>query len=214
MKPASRRDHQVKIRGYRIEPGEIEAQLLQHPEVKEAVVVPREDIPGQKRLVAYVISRNRLVDIGRVIEAHELRAFLKSVLPEHMVPSEFVILGHLPLTPSGKVDRCALAAPVGHAEASRPCKALQGSVEELLGEIWEELLGAHCISRDDNVFELGGDSLASVKLIACLSESFGVQLPVLAVFQYPTVREMAARIEMMRSPPCSAGRNQTTTNYG
>lgn len=209
-----RNDHQVKIRGYRIEPGEIEAQLLRHPEVKEAVVVPREDIPGQKRLVAYVIPRSRPVDIGRIIEAHELRVFLKSVLPEHMVPSAFVILDHLPLMPSGKVDRRALAAPVVHEEATRPCKALQGSVEELLGEIWQELLGAHCISRDDNFFELGGDSLASVKLIARLSESFGVRLPVLTVFQYPTVREMAARIEMMRSQPCSAGRTQTPTNYG
>ena len=128
-----RNDHQVKIRGYRIELGEIEAQLARHAQVKEAVVVAREDVPGEKRLVAYVTARER-------VSAEELRVHLKAALPEYMVPSAFVVLERLPLTPNGKLDRKALPAPEMQAYASREYEAPQGEVEQMLAGIWQELL--------------------------------------------------------------------------
>jgi amino acid adenylation domain-containing protein len=188
-----RNDHQVKIRGFRIELGELEAHLMRHPQVREAIVLAREDVPGEKRLVAYLLPIHAAVVPG----ADELRQFLKEVLPEYMIPGAFVVLDQLPLTPNGKPDRKALPAPDLAAYAARDYDRPQGAVEEALADIWEELLGLERVGRDDNFFELGGHSLHGMNLITRVCERLMVELPVIAVFQYPTVREMASAVEAM-----------------
>jgi amino acid adenylation domain-containing protein len=188
-----RNDHQVKIRGFRIELGEIEAQLVRHAQVKEAVVIAREDEPGDKRLVAY-ITRHDEGDLS--VDA--LRAHLKGTLPEYMVPSAFVTLESLPLTSNGKLDRRALPAPELGAFVSRQYEAPQGEVEEILAGIWQELLRVERVGRQDNFFELGGHSLHGMNLSAKIESRFMVQLPVIAVFQYPTIQTMAKVVEALR----------------
>jgi acyl-coenzyme A synthetase/AMP-(fatty) acid ligase len=174
-----RNDDQVKIRGYRIEPGEIEAQLARHEQVSEAVVVAREDVPGEKRLVAYVTGSDPSVE--------GLRAYLKAALPEHMVPSAFVILQSLPLTPSGKLNRRALPKPALHAYANRMYQAPQGAVEEALARIWQDLLRIDQIGRQDNFFELGGHSLLATRVVTHVSYVLDVDLPLRAMFEKPTI---------------------------
>ncbi|MBV9773181.1 MAG: amino acid adenylation domain-containing protein, partial [Gemmatimonadetes bacterium] len=169
-------DQQVKIRGFRIEPGEIETMLREHARVREAVVAMREDVPGEKRLVAYVVPG----DEGGV-GAAELRAHVAGRLPEYMVPSAFVVLDWLPLTPSGKVDRRALPAPQMSAEAVY--SAPRNEIEELLCTVWLEVLrasGATQIERvgiHDNFFALGGHSLLATQVIARIREIFGIEVP-------------------------------------
>ncbi|SMF97571.1 amino acid adenylation domain-containing protein/thioester reductase domain-containing protein [Methylomagnum ishizawai] len=180
-----RADHQVKIRGLRIEPGEIEARLLGHPAVKAAAVVAREDQPGHPRLVAYVVP-----DRADAPEA-ELRRFLKACLPEHMVPGAFVILECLPSTPNGKLDRSALPAPGGNATVAPPV-APRDPWERQLAGLWREVLGGGPIGIHDNFFDLGGHSLAAMRLVARLRERLGIALPVARLFEAPTVAELAA----------------------
>jgi amino acid adenylation domain-containing protein len=193
-----RNDQQVKVRGFRIELGEIEAQLARHPQVKEAVVIAREDatyaLPSEKRLVAYVVLRD-----GGSPDVEGLRAHLKKVLPEHMVPAAFVVLESLPLTSNGKLDRRALPAPEQGAYVSRRYEAPQGEVEEILSGIWQELLGVSRVGRQDNFFELGGHSLIGLKLISQVSQRLGVRLPVIAIFKYPTLQQMGNLAEALRS---------------
>jgi amino acid adenylation domain-containing protein len=185
-----RNDAQVKIRGFRVELGEIEARLLQHPQVKEAVVVAREDVPGEKRLVAYVIPQHS--PNGHWGPSTDtLRVHLSTVLPEYMVPSAFLILERWPVTPNGKLDRGGLPAPDLEAYEAREYEPPQGEIEEILVRIWQELLRAGRVSQHDDFFKLGGHSLNAMKLIVRVAESFNVQIPVLAVFQHPTVRGMA-----------------------
>jgi len=188
-----RNDDQVKIRGYRIELEEVEAQLARHDQVKEAAVIAREDSLGQKRLVAYVTSRDQH---GPTVE--KLREHLNGVLPEHMVPAAYVILKSLPLTPSGKLDRSALPAPNLGAYVSRDYEPPNGEVECILAGIWQALLHVDRVGRHDNFFELGGHSLLGVKLIATIAERFAVTLSAIAVFQYPTVQQMAKIVESLR----------------
>jgi acyl carrier protein len=190
-----RNDHQVKIRGFRIELGEIEAQLLEHAQVKEAVVLAREDQPGDKRLVAYVVPQGSLAEAELSVES--LRAHLKAVLPEHMVPGAFVMMERFTLTPNGKLDRRALPAPGLGAHVSREYEAPQGGVEELLAEIWQELLRVQRVGRQDNFFELGGHSLHGMKLIASIAQRLMIHLPVITVFQHPTVQQMAKVVEAL-----------------
>jgi amino acid adenylation domain-containing protein len=192
-----RNDDQVKIRGYRIELGEIEAQLTRHDQVKEAVVVAREHVPGEKRLVAYLIPKDPFA-VETTPSAEALRTHLKAVLPEYMVPSAFVMLERFPLTPNGKLDRRALPAPELGAYASGQYEAPQGDVEEVLAGVWQELLRVERIGRQDNFFELGGHSLHGMKLIAKVAERFMVGLSVIAVFQYPTIQQMAKVVESLR----------------
>ena len=185
-----RLDHQVKVRGFRIELGEIEACLGGHPGVREAVVLAREDSPGEKRLVAYVVAQEEPAP-----SVSELRGFLKEHLPEYMVPSAFVGLPALPLTPNGKVDRRALPAPEGRrvAEGYVPPGT---PTEELLAGIWGEMLQVEGIGRHDNFFELGGHSLVAMRVIARLSQVFPVKLPIHTLFAGPTVAELAEAVEM------------------
>jgi amino acid adenylation domain-containing protein len=180
-----RNDHQVKIRGFRIELGEIEARLEDHPEVKEAVVIAREDAPGQKRLVAYVVPRQA---DGASVEV--LRDHLKGALPEYMVPSAFVRLEELPLSPNGKLDRKALPAPDLGAYTSREYEAPQGQMEEILAGIWQSLLGVERVGRADNFFVLGGHSLLIVQMLERLRR-VGLSTEVRRVFQSPTLAELA-----------------------
>jgi amino acid adenylation domain-containing protein len=188
-----RNDQQVKIRGFRIELGEIEAQIARHPQVKEVGVIAREDIPGQKRLVAYITARN---EAGPGVD--ELREQLKAVLPEYMVPSAFVTLPILPLTPNGKLDRRALPAPAQDAYASRTYEAPHTEIEETLAGIWKELLRVERVGRQDHFFDLGGHSLLALQVIARIHSALSVDVPMRLLFQFPTLEALAARIEDAR----------------
>src|SRR5918998_5008401 len=185
-------DHQVKVRGFRIELGEIEACLGRHPGVREVVVLAREDSPGEKRLVAYVVGKE-----GAVPSGSELRGLVRERLPEYMVPSAFVGLPALPLTPNGKVDRKALPAPEGREVAEGyvpPCTP----TEELLAGIWGEVLHLERVGRHDSFFALGGHSLVAIQVVSRVRDTFGVELPVRCVFESPTVAELSAAVEAAR----------------
>ncbi|MBE9125474.1 amino acid adenylation domain-containing protein [Coleofasciculus sp. LEGE 07092] len=186
-----RLDNQVKIRGFRIELGEIEAVLSQHPQVKEAVVIAREDQPGNKRLVAYFVSNSQQVITD------ELRSFLKTKLPEYMVPSAFVKLDKLPLTPNGKVDRRALPVPEIEDTLSNNFVAPSTPSEEQLAAIWSSVLDIERVGIHDNFFELGGHSLLATQVISRIRQAFEVELQLRALFEAPTVDELAKRIETM-----------------
>lgn len=189
-------DQQVKIRGFRIEPGEIEAALTQHPWVRESAVLAREDIPGDKRLVAYVVvnvdtgeTRGNLLAEGGAGEWH---SFLKVKLPVYMVPSAFVILDALPLTPSGKLDRRALPAPdKTRPELEKAFVAPYTPIQEMLVGIWAEVLKLEKIGIHDNFFELGGHSLLATQVISRVRAAFQMELPLRCLFEAPTVAELA-----------------------
>jgi amino acid adenylation domain-containing protein len=192
-----RADHQVKIRGFRIELGEIEAALGQHPAVQEAVVMAREDAPGEKRLVAYVVGD---------ATADELRRFLKGKLPDHMVPAVFVLLDAVPVTPNGKIDRAALPAPDrARPELEKAFLAPRDELEVELAHIWEEVLDVRPVGARDNFFELGGHSLLAVRLFALIEKRLGKKLPLTAVFQGATVEHLAGvlRLQAMPGPHAS-----------
>jgi aryl carrier-like protein len=184
-----RNDQQVKLRGFRIEPGEIEARLLQHDGVKEAVVVVREDEPGNKRLVAYCVARE-----GQEPDAQDLREHVAQALPGYMVPSAFVQLPALPLTPNGKLDRKAFPAPDGGAHVQREYEAPQGPAEQALAQLWQELLQVERVGRQDNFFELGGHSLLAVSLIERMKRQ-GLHTEVRALFTAPTLAGLAAQVD-------------------
>lgn len=182
-----RMDHQVKLRGFRIELGEVEAVLRQCVGVRECVVVAREDLPGEKRLVAYLAGRSE-----ELPATAELRHWMQRQLPEFMVPSAFVRLNGLPLTPNGKIDRRALPAPSARQLASpESLAAPRDSVEERLLSIWQETLGIQPIGVEDNFFHLGGDSLQAVRLFAHIEDAFRRKLPLATLLQSPTVAKLA-----------------------
>ncbi|MDY7077386.1 MAG: amino acid adenylation domain-containing protein [Chloroflexota bacterium] len=184
-------DHQVKVRGFRVELGEIEVALSQHPAVREAVVLAREDGEEGKRLVGYVAPEGE-----QSPGVTALRGFLKGRLPEYMIPSAFVILESLPLTPSGKVDRRALPAPDGaRPELEAVYVAPRTPMEELLANIWAQVLGIERVGVYDNFFELGGHSLLATQLISRLHEAFRVELPLRDLFESPTVAALAECVE-------------------
>ncbi|RKH34120.1 amino acid adenylation domain-containing protein [Corallococcus praedator] len=191
-----RADFQVKIRGLRIELGEIEASLEKHPSVKQAVVLAREDRPGQKRLVAYVTGRDAAPEAGA------LRAFLLERLPEYMVPSNVVVLERMPLSPNGKADRKALPAPeLGGADPSRPFVAPGTAIEQQIAQAWKDLLHVERVGLDDPFFELGGNSLLALQLHRRLTAELGVKLALTDLFQYPTVRALATRLSRREEQP-------------
>jgi amino acid adenylation domain-containing protein len=196
-------DQQVKIRGFRIELGEIEARLSSHEHVREAVVVAREDTPGEKQLVAYVVPASS-GQVGAVPSVETLRGYLGTQLPDYMMPSAFVLLDAMPLTPNGKIDRRALPAPDRAAHASREYEPPQGAIEEVLAAIWRQVLQVERVGRHDDFFELGGQSLLGMKLAARVAEQFDLGMSVAAVFKYPTVREMATIVQAVQYAGTSA----------
>ncbi|NOK13568.1 amino acid adenylation domain-containing protein, partial [Corallococcus exercitus] len=188
-----RTDHQVKVRGFRIELGEIEAVLA--GAVSEAVVLARQDVPGDRRLVAYVVARE-----DETVDATALRRYLEDKLPEHMVPSAFVVLDAMPLTPNGKVDRKALPAPDAvRSEQGPTYVAPRTPVEETLAATWRELLGVSQVGIHDDFLELGGHSLLATQAISRIRAAFGVELPLRALFEAPTVAALAQRVEAARA---------------
>jgi amino acid adenylation domain-containing protein len=187
-------DHQVKIRGFRIEPQEVEAVLARHPSVARALVMLREDSPGDRRLVAYVVLRQQ----GEVI-ASELRTFLRGELPDFMVPSAFVELERLPLTANGKVDRRALPLPEAVGTISNEeWTAPRTPDEEVLAGLWERALSKQRIEPHDDFFTLGGHSLLAMRLVAQVCDVFGIELPVRALFEHPTIEGLARVVGRVR----------------
>lgn len=193
-----RSDYQVKIRGFRVELGEIESALALHPAIAQIVVIVREDesndagptLGASKRLVAYLTPKTELGP-----HANELREFLRAKLPEYMIPTAFVFLETLPLTPNGKVDRRALPKPERTAfQPGAAYEAPQNLVEELLGKIWEDVLGVERVGVNDNFFELGGQSLLAVSMLVQIENSFHRSLPLASLFKAPTIRQLAAML--------------------
>jgi len=186
-----RNDHQVKIRGFRIECGEIEAALAAHHAVRETVVLAREEVTGDTRLVAYVVTTREGQPAAL---ASELREFLATRLPDYMVPAAFVMIDALPLTPNGKLDRHALPAPADDAFVQHEYAAPQGDTEVTLAALWSELLGIARIGRHDHFFELGGHSLMAVTLISRLRQA-GLHTDVRTLFDTPVLSELAAALQ-------------------
>ncbi|HEX2206854.1 MAG TPA: amino acid adenylation domain-containing protein, partial [Longimicrobium sp.] len=190
-----RMDQQVKIRGYRVEPGEIEAVLRAHPSVADVSVITREDVPGDRRLVAYVVS----VD-GDTVDAAELRAHLLSRLPAHMVPSAYVGMDALPLTANGKVDRRALPAPELVDEVVE-FVAPRTETEALLAGIWGEVLGRERVGVTEAFWEIGGHSLRAMQIAARLRDALRGEVPLRLFFETPTIAEFAARLAAVETEP-------------
>jgi len=185
-------DHQVKIRGFRIELGEIETVLVQHPLVKEAVVIAREDIPGDKRLVAYLATA-----APADIDQDQLRVLLRAQLPEYMVPAAFCTLAQLPRTPNGKIDRKALPAPVVEAARSLPAGT---PLEEAIAGIWREVLGVGAVGLNSNFFDLGGHSLLMGRVHAKLKDFLKRAVSIVELYQHPTISKLAAFLSTDEKP--------------
>ncbi|HEY0195322.1 MAG TPA: amino acid adenylation domain-containing protein, partial [Kofleriaceae bacterium] len=192
-------DHQLKIRGYRVEPGEVEAALVAHPGVRQVAVQGRTDT-GELRLVAYLVLRG-----DEPLSAGELRAFLAPRLPDEMIPSAFVVLPELPLTPDGKVNLKALPAPQAAAPAPTPGSdeapdaAPMDALEQRLAGAWREVLGIAQVAADDNFFELGGQSMLAFRVITRINELCAIQLAVMDIFRFPTVGELAAHVREVQA---------------
>nr|WP_318781269.1 non-ribosomal peptide synthetase [Amazonocrinis nigriterrae] len=183
-------DQQVKIRGFRIELGEIEAVLSQHPQVQSVVVTAREDNPGEKRLVAYIVSQPEVTP-----SISEIRQFLKTKLPQYMILAAIVILESLPLTPNGKIDRRALPVPELHRQHSDKFVAPRSPIEQMLAQIWSEVLRLEQVGIHDSFFEIGGHSLLATQLISHIRSSLKVEIPLRSLFAAPTVAELAQYIQ-------------------
>nr|UBH04476.1 NosD [Desmonostoc muscorum CCALA 125] len=179
-------DNQVKVRGFRIELGEVEAVLSQHGDVEGCCIIAREDTPGDKRLVAYVVAHQHCTPT-----INELRQFLKAKLPDYMVPSVFVMLESMPLTPSGKVDRRALPAPDLHSSNSDKYVAPRNQVELELTQIWSRILKVDKVGVKDNFFDLGGHSLLTPYLMAQIKQQFGKDIAIASLYQNPTIEQLA-----------------------
>jgi amino acid adenylation domain-containing protein/FkbM family methyltransferase len=188
-----RLDHQVKVRGYRIELGEIEAGIAQHEAVRGVVVVAREDVPGDKRLVAYVVAPEAPADL-----ADQLRGLIRATSPEYMVPSHFVTLDALPLTHNGKIDRKALPAPTAGPARPRSYTAPSTPTERAVAAIWSVVLGIDPIGVEDNFFELGGHSLMATQVVSRVRQALGVELPLRDLFLSPTIARLATRVDELR----------------
>ncbi|MFO0763229.1 MAG: AMP-binding protein, partial [Byssovorax sp.] len=187
-------DNQVKIRGFRVELGEIEAVLNKHPLVNESVVLLRQDTAGDKRLVAYLARKE-----GAPPAVSELRAFLKATLPEYMVPQAFVLMDALPVAGTGKVDHRALPAPDASALGERAAVAPRGPIEEALAGIFAEVLkvSAEQVGAHDGFFDLGGHSLLATQVISRIRAAFGVELPLRALFEAPSVADLGKRVSAL-----------------
>ncbi|WP_420977009.1 amino acid adenylation domain-containing protein [Bacillus vallismortis] len=185
-----RADHQIKIRGFRIELGEIDAVLAKHPDIEQAAVVVREDQPGDKRLVAYMVA-------AAAIDTAELRRFVGASLPDYMVPAAFVEMDELPLTPNGKLNRKALPAPDFSTSVSD--RGPRTPQEEILCDLFAEVLGLARVGIDDSFFELGGHSLLAARLMSRIREVMGAELGIAKLFDEPTVAGLAAHLDQAQS---------------
>lgn len=186
-------DFQVKLRGFRIELGEIEASLMSHPQISEAVALVRESKPGDQRLIAFVVAENGC----EAPPAGQMRTYLRERLPEHYVPAVFMALDRLPKSSSGKIDRAALPA----SEDARPQVETayvkpRSEIEECLAAIWREVLNIDEIGVHDNFFDLGGHSLALVNIHSRLQNELGRELPVVRLFEHPTIASLAENLEL------------------
>ena len=182
-------DHQVKIRGFRIELGEIETALSEHANVQDAVVLVREDKPGEKRLIAYFVPK------GDDPAVAELRQFLSEKLPSYMVPFAFVVLDHMPLTPNGKIDRKDLMTRNIETVVTREFVAPQTQAEKVIASIWADILGIEQISINDDFFDLGGHSLLVMRLISQLRNAFSLEISLRTIFDAPSIELLARTIE-------------------
>ncbi|MCT4619882.1 MAG: amino acid adenylation domain-containing protein, partial [Marinisporobacter sp.] len=181
-------DHQVKIRGFRIEPGEIESNILKHRLVKEAVVIDRKDKGNDKYLCAYIVAEKEL-------DVSDLRMHLSKKLPEYMIPSYFVQLEKIPLTPNGKIDRKALPQPEGNISTGVKYEAPSNNIEEKLVEIWKEILGIEKIGINDSFFNVGGHSLKAATMVSKMHKEMNVEVPLREVFKLATVKKLARYIK-------------------
>jgi acyl-coenzyme A synthetase/AMP-(fatty) acid ligase/acyl carrier protein len=179
-------DHQVKVRGFRIECGEIEAELVRHPQVREAVVMIRV-INNTTRLIAYYVA----VDKDQVIEVSEARNYLQEKLPEYMIPAAFISLETIPLTANGKVDRKSLQKQEVELESSQEYIAPQTGTEKQLARIWKEVLGLERVGIHDNFFELGGHSLLAIQIISRINKELGVNVPLRKLFEAPNIKALS-----------------------
>ncbi|MEZ2221793.1 amino acid adenylation domain-containing protein [Rhizobium sp. RCC_161_2] len=187
MEYLGRNDHQIKIRGFRVEPGEIEAALVSQPEIRQAVVILRED-PGQgKRLVAYLVSAH-----GEAVDGPDVSARLAHSLPSHMIPSAYVTLSTIPLNVNGKIDRHALPAPQWQIQEG--FVAPRSEAEKMIARIWCETLGLDEVGVHDSFFKLGGDSLAAARMIAAVRSKINPAIPLGAIFELPTIASLAVLI--------------------
>ena len=201
-----RKDFQVKIRGVRIEPGEIEATLGQHPGVRECVVLAREDVLDDKRLVAYIVANQQ-----RAPSAHDLRSFLKQKLPDYMVPSAFVYLDALPRTANGKVDRGRSRRPIRAARHWSKATWRLARLKRRSSQIWAQVLNLDRVGIHDNFFELGGHSLLATQVMSRLREAFQVELKLRDLFEHPTVAGLAESLEGIRRASNQSRRSDVNT---
>ncbi|MGH7617681.1 MAG: AMP-binding enzyme, partial [Gemmatimonadaceae bacterium] len=178
-----RADHQIKLHGHRIELGEIEAVLTAHPRVSQAVVVVREDQPGDRSLVAYFVGAN--------VAAEQLQSYLAKRLPGHMVPSAFVALAALPLASSGKVDREQLPGPSSAASMTRGYEAPRGATEEALAKLWAAELGVARVGRNDRFFDVGGHSLLGMQVVLRMRQELGMVVGLSDLFRWPRLADFA-----------------------
>ncbi|MES2936776.1 MAG: non-ribosomal peptide synthase/polyketide synthase [Pseudomonadota bacterium] len=191
-------DHQVKIRGFRIELGEIEAAMTAQAGVRDALVLAREDSPGDKRLAAYLVAKP-----GHTLSVTELRAAIAKRLPDYMVPAHFVVLDAFPMSPNGKIDRKALPAPEGGTDAAAYI-APRTPTEHLLAAIWSQALNVARVGAQDRFFELGGHSLIATQLVSQVRERMGIELPLRTVFEAPVLADLAARIDDLKAEQAHA----------
>ena len=188
-------DHQVKVRGFRIELGEIEALLTKYPGVEESVVIAREDRPGDKRLVAYVVANS-----SENLKINDLRSSIAEKLPKYAIPSAFVMLDELPLNHNGKVDRQALPAPdTARPELEAEFVAPGTAIEQTLAEIFAQVLEVEQVGIHDDFFDLGGHSLLATQLVAKLLKTFEAEVSIVDLFEASTVAALAERIGKMQT---------------
>ncbi|MEM7593188.1 MAG: amino acid adenylation domain-containing protein, partial [Cyanobacteria bacterium P01_A01_bin.83] len=199
-------DNQVKVRGFRIELEEIESTLTQHSNVLEAVIIVREDVPGNQQLVAYIVCKS-----PQFPTASSLRGFLKSTLPNYMIPAAFITLSAMPLTANGKINRHALPKPdPTKIELDKTFVAPSNQTEQQIAHIWSQVLNLKQIGIHDNFFELGGHSLLATKVFSRLYTTFQIELSLNALFEFPTVAELAEQIELIN---WSMSEHNTTSDY-
>lgn len=203
-----RADRQVKIRGFRVELGEIEGLLAKHPTVQHSAVIVREDVPGNKRLIAYVVPVQS--EVATQLEL-TLRNYLRERLPEYMVPAAIVMLDKMPLTPSGKLDRRALPEPdLSRPELSGALVVPQSDTEKLIAGVWQDVLQLEEVGIHDNFFELGGNSLLLIQVHKKIIEIFGSGLPTVSLFQYPTIYALAQHLSQTQAEKPTVKRHKSS----